>query len=117
MNTELEFPVCPALDCTGKDLKLGDWVRVITVPISIASMPDFTKRAFSNAVGHTFQIEGFGRDGNLELELWPKLSADTIWIEPYCVSRFRRYKKFSQRFKAILKFNEQFDQEDESGAN
>jgi hypothetical protein len=96
-------------DIEGKDLKIGDWVRVLAVPISIQNMPDDTKRAFSKAVGETLQIESFNDIGCLELDFWPKLGLDTIWLEPYCVKRFRRYKKFSKRFKKILELNKELE--------
>ena len=43
-------------------------------------------------------IEGFDSTGCLELFLWPKLSADTIWIEPHCVVRSRRPLRLSKAF-------------------
>lgn len=89
-------------DAQGHDLRIGDWVRVIAVPISIRSMPDCTKRAFSTAVGHTFQIEAFDQTGCLELEMWPKVSLDTIWLEPCCAIRSRRYKRLSKALKRRL---------------
>ncbi len=95
------------IDAKGKDLKAGDWVKVISVPTSIKSLPKETKDAFSNAVGHTFQIEGFGQDGSLELDMWPKVSLDSIWLEPYCCTRFRRYKKHSVNFQKILKLRKE----------
>ena len=80
------------IDINGKNLRVGDWVRVIAVPLSIQNMPDDSKEAFSRAVGETLQIESFNEIGYLELDFWPKLGCDTIWLEPYCVQRFRRYK-------------------------
>ena len=90
------------LDIDGKDLKIGDWVRVIAVPLSIKDMPDESKEAFSNAVGHTFQIVSFDELGCLHLELWPKLSLDTIWLEPFLAKRSRRYKQLSKSFQKQL---------------
>lgn len=95
------------IDINGKSLQVGDWVKVIAVPLSIQNMPDDSKEAFSRAVGETLQIESFNEIGCLELDFWPKLGCDTIWLEPYCVKRFRRYKKFSNRFKKILELNEE----------
>ena len=92
----------PRLDIDGNDLRVGDWVRVIAVPLSIRNMPDFTKEAFSNAVGHTFQIVSFDETGCLHLEMWPKVSLDTIWLEPFCAKRSRRYKRLSKSFRRIL---------------
>lgn len=34
--------------------------------------------------------------------MYPKISCDTIYIEPFCVTRFRRYKKISKSFKKTL---------------
>ena len=97
------------IDANGKDLKIGDWVRVISVPTTINNMPKETKDAFSKAVGNTLQIEDFGEDGCLELDFYPKLGLDTIWLEPYCCVRFRRYKKYSKNFKKILKMRKEID--------
>lgn len=82
------------VDARGIDLKVGDcvWVRVIAAPLSVISMPLETKSAFSRAVGSTFRVEGFGADGSVELDLFPKISLDTIWLEPYRCVRFRRYR-------------------------
>ena len=92
----------PPIDMHGKDLRVGDWVRVLAVPISIRSMPSYSKEAFSNAVGNTFQIEAFDETGCLELEMWPKISLDTIWLEPFLVTRSRRYKQLSKSFQRRL---------------
>jgi hypothetical protein len=92
-------------DAKGKDLLVGDWVLVIAVPLSIHRMADESKRAFSRAVGNTFEIVAFDKTGCLELYLWPKVGLDTIWIEPSCVSRFRRYKQLSKSFQQKLELN------------
>ncbi len=97
------------MDANGKDLKVGDWVRVISIPSSIKNMPKDTREAFSKAVGHTLQIEDFGEDGSLELDMWPKISLDSIWLEPYCCLRFRRYKKHSKHFQKIIKMRNELD--------
>lgn len=96
-------------DVNGKDLKIGDWIRVISVPLTIINMPKETKDAFSKAVGRTLQIQNFGVDGSLELEFYPKLGFDSIWLEPYCCVRFRRYKKYSKNFQKILKLTKEID--------
>lgn len=90
------------IDIDGVDLQIGDWVRVLAVPLSVKNMPIATKQAFSKAVGNTFQIEAFDDTGCIELDMWPKISLDTIWLEPYCVRRFRRYKRLSKNFQRIL---------------
>ncbi|MGI0117910.1 hypothetical protein [Zooshikella sp. RANM57] len=86
------------IDYEGRDLRVGDWVRVIAAPLSIKGMPAESLEAFSKAIGHTFQIEEFDESGCLYLDMYPKVSGDSIFIEPYCVSRFRRYKKLSKSF-------------------
>lgn len=91
-----------ALDADGRDLRIGDWVRVLMAPLSIKSMPDESKDAFSRAVGNTFQIEALDETGCIELCMWPKSGWDTIWLEPYCVRRFRRYKQLSKSFRKTL---------------
>ena len=91
-----------AVDLHGKDLRVGDWVRVLAVPLSIRDMPEESKDAFSRAVGHTFQIESFDETGCLQLQMWPKVSFDTIWLEPFCVERYRRYKRLSKAFQRTL---------------
>ena len=97
------------IDIDGKDLQVGDWVRVIAVPLSISDMQTETKDAFSRAVGETLQIESVDESGCLELDFWPKLGFDTIWIEPDCVRRFRRYKELSSRFKKKLALSKELD--------
>ena len=92
----------PPIDLCGNDLQLGDWVRVMAVPLSIRNMPENSKSAFSRAVGQTFQIAAFNEGGYLELEMWPKISLDTIWVEPCCVTRVRRYKRLSRAFQKKL---------------
>ena len=88
----------PAIDAKGNDLLLGDWVRVLMVPLSAFRMPEDSRRVFSAAVGKTFQIEGFDSTGCLELDLWPKIGLDTIWVEPDCVAGTRRPAQRSKAF-------------------
>jgi hypothetical protein len=83
---------------------------VISVPTTIKNMPRETKEAFSKAVGHTSQIEDFGEDGSLELDFYPKLGLDTIWLEPYCCVRFRRYNRYSKNFQKTLQLNKEIDE-------
>lgn len=90
------------IDAAGRDLRVGDWVRVVSVPGSVATMPRESRRAFSAAVSKTFQIEAFDRVGCAELDLSAKVGPDTIWIEPFCVVRTRRPKRRSARFSRIL---------------
>lgn len=93
------------VDANGREVLLGDWVRVIQAPLSIRNMPRETLQAFSSAIGHTFQVEEIAPNGDLVLELWPKISLDTIWLEPYCCIVYRRPAKFSKRFRRILDEN------------
>ena len=102
MDVHAPFDV---FDVQGKDLRVGDWVLVIAVPLSIRGMPEESKDAFSRAVGNTFQIESFDETGCIELDLWPKVSMDMIWVEPFCVKRFRRYKRLSKAFEQKLEWN------------
>lgn len=74
-------------------------MRVIAMPLSIQGMPAESLEAFSRAIGHTFQIEGFDQAGCLHLDMYPKVSCDFICIEPFCVSRFRRYRRLSKAFQ------------------
>ena len=79
------------------------------VPDSISRLPRATKQAFSRAVGKTFQIEVFDELGCAELDLSGKVGLDTIWIEPFCVQRFRRPKKQSLRFQKTLAIRRKLD--------
>jgi hypothetical protein len=72
-------------------------------------MPHATKQAFSRAVGKTFQVEAFDELGCAELDLSGKVGLDTIWIEPFCVQRFRRPKKQSLRFRKTLALQRKLD--------
>jgi hypothetical protein len=72
-------------------------------------MPRASKRAFSRAVGKTFQIEAFDKSGCAELDLTGKVGSDTIWIEPFCVRRVRRPRKHSLRFRRILAIRRKLD--------
>src|SRR5215471_18598343 len=88
-------------DVAGRDVRIWDWVRVVSVPDSVSRMPRATKRAFARAVGKTFQIEAFDELGCAELDLSGKVGWDTIWIEPFCVQRFRRPKKQVSDFEKL----------------
>lgn len=90
-------------DAEGRDLRAGDWVRVISVPVSIRNMPDESKEAFSSAVGLTLQIENIEPyRGELELVMhddrYRNTIRDIIWLEPFCALRFRRPRRHSKRF-------------------
>ena len=94
------------IDAFGKDIRAGDWVRVLQAPLSIVGMPQDSLVAFSAAIGHTFQVLAFDQTGCVELELWQKLPLrDTIWLEPFCCQRTRRPShpgRFFQRHQAWL---------------
>ena len=89
-------------DTAGRDLRVGDYVRVVSIPGSVATMPRRSKRVFSAAMGKTFQIEAFDEVGRAELDLHGKVGPDTIWIEPFCLMRTRRLSRYSVRFARIL---------------
>jgi hypothetical protein len=99
----------PPIDVAGRNLRAGDWVRVVTVPESIALEHPDTRRAFSRAVGKTFQIEAFNKLGWAELDLFGKVGRDAIFIEPLCVRRVRRPRKQSPRFRKVLKLRRKID--------
>jgi hypothetical protein len=66
-------------------MKIGDRVRVLTVPPDLQEGKLNTRSLFKLCVGRTFSIVGF--QGNLlELEVGEVLSKepcmDSIWIEP-----------------------------------
>jgi hypothetical protein len=96
-------------DVAGREVQIGDWVRVVSVPGSVARMRRATKRAFARAVGKTFQIEAFDESGCAELDLTGKVGFDTIWIEPFCVRRIRRPREYSLRFRRILEIRRKLD--------
>ena len=66
-------------------MKIGDKVRVLTVPPSLPDGELNTRSVFELCVGHTFPIIGF-RGDLLELEVGTVLGKepymDSIWIEP-----------------------------------
>jgi len=97
------------IDMNGKGLRVGDWVKVLSVPLSICHMPDDSKDAFSRAVGNNFQIVDFDEIGCLELEFPKKLGGDFIWLEPNCVKRIRRYKEHSIKFKRLLELKKELE--------
>ena len=93
------------VDANGRMILVGDWVRVIQAPMSIRGMPVETLQAFSKAIGHTLQVEEIAPNSELVLELWPKISLDTIWLEPDCYVIYRRPAKISKRFQRMLNSN------------
>jgi hypothetical protein len=97
------------IDTAGRDLRVGDWVRVVSVPGTVVTMPHRSKRVFSAAVGKTFQLEAFNEVGYAELDLRGKVGPDTIWIEPFCLARTRRPMRYSARFARILAVRKRFE--------
>jgi hypothetical protein len=90
------------LDANGREVRLGDWVRVIQAPLSIIGMPADSLDAFSRAVGHTFQVESVQRNGDLELDTGKKIGCGWIWLEACCCVVTRRPAKRSRHFQAII---------------
>ncbi|WP_299981284.1 hypothetical protein [uncultured Pseudoteredinibacter sp.] len=88
-----------AIDIEGNELKLGDWVTVVIAPISILGMPNESLIVFSSAIGRNYQVMDIDNYGAVELHV---RRFDTIYIEPFCLRRFRRYKKFSKPFQKQL---------------
>lgn len=88
-----------AFDLNGQELKLGDWVTVVIAPLSILGMPNESLSAFSAAIGRNYQIMDMDDYGIAELHI---CKFDTIYIEAYCLRRFRRYRKLSKSFQKHL---------------
>ena len=97
------------VDIEGEPLRRGDKVLVLAAPLSIQNMETETKAAFSRAIGRMLQVEGFGKDGSVELEMNPPSFKgwDTIWLEPFLVRRVcwgplpRSRKKFSHQVRKV----------------
>ena len=76
---------------TGRPFNIGDVIRVTRIPPAVQSDgPPETRRLFKRAVGMTFVVRGFERNGYLELDVSKIEPLNTIWIEPDCVQLFRR---------------------------
>jgi hypothetical protein len=90
----------------GRDLRPGDWVRIVQAPLTITGMPAETLRAFSSAIGLTLQILDFDETGCVQLQLAQKLPQwNGIWLEPYCCIRSRRPNnpgRFFRRYARVL---------------
>jgi hypothetical protein len=77
------------IDIVGRDVRVGDWVRVVRVPESITGMDRDAKWAFARAVGRTFQIEAFDELGCAELELPPAVWRGTRFgLSPFACDAF-----------------------------
>ena len=93
------------MDARNRDVRLGDWVRIIQAPTSIVGMPPETLDAFSVAIGLTLQVLEIDEVGCLELALHQKLPRwDTIWLESACCVRSRRPKQPGRYFLRHRKF-------------
>jgi hypothetical protein len=86
-----------------RPIRIGDKVRVLKVPPSVAKeMPAETRRIFRRCVGKVLRVDGFGRYGHLELNVNDDGSqatptAHTIWIEPECVEVVKAARRRQQR--------------------
>jgi hypothetical protein len=98
-------------DGNGRLVELGDWIRVVQAPLSIIGMPRESLLAFSRAIGHTFQVSSIMVNGDLELDMFPKISFDSIWIEPSCCVVTKRPAKHSRTFQQQLDKTLTHDQE------
>ena len=90
------------IDAHGREVMLGDWVRVLQVPLSVSDLPTESTDAFSRAVGSTFLVQAIYLNGDLELDMFPKISYDSIWIESVCCAVTRRPRQLSRKFQAVL---------------
>ena|SRR3990172_2592060 len=80
-------------DKLGRTIHIGDWVRLIVIPPSIADMPRETRVVFNKAFRKTFRVESFNEYGLAELDLSKKVAHNNwIWVEPEYLLLFRRKK-------------------------
>lgn len=86
-------------DAKGQELLPADWVRVLALPASFTQLPHQSQEVFHALIGNTYQIQYFQYN---ELVLEPPKTDDTVWLEPNCVQRSRRYQHFSQKYKRSL---------------
>ena len=74
-----------------RKFRVGDRVRLNTLPPNIETMPHETQQVFKLSIGKVFKVEGFGRYGHVELQVGPEIDAmvsgfmNTIWVEPECL--------------------------------
>ena len=80
----------PPLDDRGRDLAVGDWVRLVAVPPDLGAAPEETRAVFAAALGRTFRIEEFNGYGLARLDVTRRPPFDTIWVEPAYLRRSRR---------------------------
>ncbi|MGE0882890.1 MAG: hypothetical protein AB7P14_05060 [Blastocatellales bacterium] len=88
-----EWPLEP-IDKLGRPIEVGDWVRLVEVPPSVATMPQETRDIFRRALGKTFKIYEFDEWGMAWLNLSKKVErSHTIGVEPAYLLLTRRMRK------------------------
>jgi hypothetical protein len=88
--TGTDFDRYAPLDDAGRDLRVGDWVRLVKLP-DLTGMPPETHDVFARALGKTFRIEWFDRHGLAHLDLTKKVARlHSVFVEPFLLHRTRR---------------------------
>jgi hypothetical protein len=88
-----------AADRFGRELSIGDRVRLVQLPDNISALPRPTQRLFRKALGKASRIKAFGKCGHAELHLSEKaVFFDTIWVEPTCLELSLHSAKTSGTF-------------------
>ncbi len=96
METQFE----PA-DSLGRSIEVGDWVRLVEIPPSVAQMPTETIEVIRLALGKTFKIYEFDEWGCAWLNLSKKVArGHSIGVEPEFLQRTRRKPKHQKQRKA-----------------
>ena len=86
-----QVPSLSRKDRLSRSIRVGDWVRLVEIPPSIADMPHETQLVFKQAFGKTFRIESFNEYNLAELNLSKKVARNHyIWVEPEYLLLFRR---------------------------
>jgi hypothetical protein len=67
----------------------GDHVKIIEIPERLtAGLPEEDKVAINSQVGKVLIVQGFEKDGSVELEFIDDAGHyHTIWIDPNCLAR------------------------------
>ncbi len=79
------------IDKTGRPLEVGDWVRLVEIPVPVTPAEPETYHIFQLALGKTFRIEAFDEFGHAELNVSVKVGKfHWIWVEPEYLLRWRR---------------------------
>jgi hypothetical protein len=86
-------------DKFGREIVIGDWVRLVQLPTNISALPRNTQHLFREALGKTFKIKAFGKCGHAELVLsrQPPIR-ERIWVEPACLELSLYSAKKSGKF-------------------